>query len=144
MKVGYIPDPFGQIAHMPAILNGFGITDATMWRGTDDSLKTTEFFWRSPDGSEVLAIHKPMGYGVGATLPRNAKMLRQRVQTVRDALEPLATTPYILLMNGSDHLPPQPELPQMLRDLRDEMPDADFEHVSLPEDLPPRARGDRR
>ena len=76
MKVGYIPDPFGQIAHMPAILNGFGITDATMWRGTDDSPKTTEFFWRSPDGSEVLAIHKPMGYGVGATLPRNVKMLR--------------------------------------------------------------------
>lgn len=133
MKVGYIPDPFGQIAHMPAILNGFGIYDATMWRGADDSLKTTEFFWRSPDGSEVLAIHKPMGYGSAATLPRNAKMLRQRVQMARDVLEPLATTPYILLMNGSDHLPPQPDLPDMLRDLRRDMPDADFEHVSLPE-----------
>ena len=46
MKVGYIPDPFGQIAHMPAILRGFGIERATMWRGADDSLKTTEFFWR--------------------------------------------------------------------------------------------------
>jgi mannosylglycerate hydrolase len=133
MKVGYIPDPFGQIAHMPAILNGFGIHDATMWRGTDDSLKTTEFFWRSPDGSEVLAIHKPMGYGVGATLPRNIKPLKQRVQGIRDALELLATTPYLLLMNGSDHLPPQPELPSMLRELNAEMDDAVAEHVSLPE-----------
>ena len=69
MKVGYIPDPFGQIAHMPAILRGFGIEQATMWRGTDDSLKTTEFFWRSPDGSEVLTIHKPHGYGNAGTLP---------------------------------------------------------------------------
>ncbi len=133
MKVGYIPDPFGQIAHMPAILNGFGITDATMWRGTDDSLKTTEFFWRSPDGSEVLAIHKPYGYGNAATLPRSRRALVARFQTVRDQLEPLATTPYLLVMNGSDHLPPQPELSSMLRDINEEMSDADTEHVSLPE-----------
>ncbi len=57
MKVGYIPDPFGQIAHMPAILRGFGIEYATMWRGADDSLKTTEFFWRAPDGSD--GAHHP-------------------------------------------------------------------------------------
>ena len=69
MKVGYIPDPFGQIAHMPAILRGFGIEHATMWRGADDSLKTTEFFWQSPDGSEVLTIHKPHGYGNAAHAP---------------------------------------------------------------------------
>jgi len=137
MKVGYIPDPFGQIAHMPAILNGFGIRDATMWRGADDSLKTTEFFWRSPDGSEVLAIHKPMGYGVAATLPRNIKALSARVGSIRDALEPLATTPYLLVMNGSDHLPPQPELSSMLRELNIDMEGSDrpavAEHVSLPE-----------
>jgi alpha-mannosidase len=134
MKVGYIPDPFGQIAHMPAILNGFGIHDATMWRGADDSLKTTEFFWRSPDGSEVLAIHKPMGYGVAATLPRNIKALSGRVRSIRDALELLATTPYLLLMNGSDHLPPQPEMASMLRELNAELEgSATAEHVSLPE-----------
>jgi len=134
MKVGYIPDPFGQIAHMPAILNGFGIHDATMWRGADDSLKTTEFFWRSPDGSEVLAIHKPMGYGVGATLPRGTRALAARVRSIRDALEPLATTPHILLMNGSDHLPPQPELPSMIAAMNDgELDGAVMEHVSLPE-----------
>src|SRR3990172_13182939 len=88
MKVGYNPDPFGQIAPMPAILNGFGIRDATMWRGIDDSLKTTEFFWRSHDGSEGLAIHQPMGDGVAATLPRNIKALSARVRSVRDALAP--------------------------------------------------------
>jgi alpha-mannosidase len=134
MKVGYIPDPFGQIAHMPAILNGFGIYDATMWRGADDSLKTTEFFWRSPDGSEVLAIHKPFGYGNGATLPRGTRALAARVRAACDALEPFATTPHLLLMNGSDHLPPQPELSSMIAALNDgELDGAIMEHVSLAE-----------
>ncbi|MEX2226519.1 MAG: glycoside hydrolase family 38 C-terminal domain-containing protein [Dehalococcoidia bacterium] len=133
MKVGYIPDPFGQIAHMPAILRGFGIEYATMWRGADDSLKTTEFFWRSPDGSEVLTIHKPHGYGVGATLPLNAKAFMSRIKSIREDLEPLATTPYLLVMNGSDHLPPQPELAAMLRTANEALDDAFLLHTSLPE-----------
>jgi len=133
MKVGYIPDPFGQIAHMPAILRGFGIECATMWRGADDSLKTTEFFWESPDGSSVLTIHKPSGYGVAATLPANPKALLARIQAIRDELEPRATTPYLLVMNGSDHLPPQPELPSMLRTANEHLEDAFLKHSSLPE-----------
>ncbi len=133
MKVGYIPDPFGQIAHMPAILRGFGIEYATMWRGADDSLKTTEFFWRAPDGSEVLTIHKPFGYGGASTLPRQTKQLVARINALREQLEPLATTPYVLMMNGSDHLPPQPELSQMIRAANLELEGAALEHSSLPE-----------
>jgi mannosylglycerate hydrolase len=132
MKVGYIPDPFGQIAHMPAILRGFGIERATMWRGADDSLKTTEFFWRSPDGSEVLTVHKPYGYGNAATLPRSKNALLSRIGQASDALAPLATTPYLLLMNGSDHLGPQVELSSILRMANAEMHDAVCEHTSLP------------
>jgi mannosylglycerate hydrolase len=132
MKVGYIPDPFGQIAHMPAILRGFGIERATMWRGADDSLKTTEFFWRSPDGSEVLTVHKPFGYGNAATLPRSKNALLSRIGSARDALEPLATTPYLLMMNGSDHLGAQADLSSILRTLNTEIPDAVAEHTSLP------------
>jgi len=133
MKVGYIPDPFGQIAHMPAILRGFGIEYATMWRGADDSLNTTEFFWRAPDGSEVLTVHKPRGYGVAATLPANPRALIGRIKAIREDLEPLATTPYLLVMNGSDHLPPQPELSSMLRTANEQLGDAFALHSSLPE-----------
>ncbi len=146
MKVGYIPDPFGQIAHMPAILRGFGIQYATMWRGADDSLKTTEFFWQSPDGSEVLTIHKPRGYGSAASLPTNSKALLARIQAIRDDLEPLATTPFVLVMNGSDHLPPQPELPAIIRAANQELEGAAMEHSSLPEvfDELRRIIGDRK
>ncbi|HXK33635.1 MAG TPA: glycoside hydrolase family 38 C-terminal domain-containing protein, partial [Dehalococcoidia bacterium] len=135
MKVGYIPDPFGQIAHMPAILNGFGIQDATMWRGADDSLKTTEFFWRSPDGSEVLTVHKPAGYGIGGVLPRAHRALMARIDAIRDTLEPYATTPYLLVMNGGDHLGPQPELSSMIDNANMDLDDAIIEHASLPEVL---------
>jgi alpha-mannosidase len=116
MKVGYIPDPFGQIVEY-----------ATMWRGADDSLTTTEFFWRAPDGSEVLTIHKPRGYGVAATLPTNPKAFLQRIKAIRDDLEPLATTPYLLVMNGSDHLP------ALLRTANESLSDAFMLHTSLPE-----------
>jgi len=146
MKVGYIPDPFGQIAHMPAILRGFGIEFATMWRGADDSLRTTEFFWRSPDGSEVLTIHKPFGYGDGARLPHQTKALVARIDAIRASLEPLATTPFVLLMNGSDHLGPQPELSSMIRAANMELEGAVLEHSSLPEvfEQVQRYIGDRR
>jgi len=133
MKVGYIPDPFGQIPHMPAILRGFGIEYATMWRGADDSLTTTEFFWRAPDGSEVLTIHKPMGYGVGSMLPGRVKPFLARINAIREALEPLATTPYVLVMNGSDHLGPQRELPAAIRAANEELEDAVLVHASLPD-----------
>ncbi|MBI2724095.1 MAG: hypothetical protein HYX50_03435 [Chloroflexi bacterium] len=133
MKVGYIPDPFGQIAHMPAILRGFGIEQATMWRGADDSLKTTEFFWRSPDGSTVLTIHKPHGYGNAGTLPTATRPLLSRIDAARERLEPLATTPFVLMMNGGDHLPPQADLPQIIRTANMELEGAVMEHSSLPE-----------
>ncbi len=135
MKVGYIPDPFGQIAHMPAILRGFDIEYATMWRGADSTLTTTEFFWQSPDGSEVLTIHKPHGYGVAGTLPSATPALLARIRSIRDSLEPLATTNCLLFMNGGDHLPPQPGLSSLIRAANMELEDGVLEHVSLPEVL---------
>jgi alpha-mannosidase len=133
MKVGYIPDPFGQIAYMPAIFRGFGIDRATMWRGADASLRHTEFIWRSPDGSEVFTIHKPGGYGIGAHLPLARDALLERIRRIRAELEPRATTRYVLLMNGSDHLPAQQELPRIIRTANEALQDARLVHLSLPE-----------
>jgi hypothetical protein len=55
MPVGYIPDPFGHIAQMPQILRGFGIETACVQRGLDD--QPCEFWWQSPDGSQVLMAY---------------------------------------------------------------------------------------
>ena len=126
MKVGYIPDPFGQIAHMPAILRGFGIDRCVFWRGVDESLKTTEFMWESPDGSDVLVVHMPGGYGIGGPFPlENDDQFEERIGFIRERLEPLAQTRTLLAMWGSDHVAPQPELPGLVREVNARLPDAE-------------------
>ena len=108
MMVGYMPDTFGHMAHMPAILAGFGISGAVMWRGADKSLTSSEFFWRAPDGSEVLTAHMVMGYGIASYLWPDRERLLTQLQSLRQMLEPWASTRYLLLPNGTDHTEPQP------------------------------------
>src|SRR5436309_15477000 len=57
MMVGYAPDAFGHIAHLPAILRGFGIDSVVIWRGVGAEATTSEFRWAAPDGSEAPAVH---------------------------------------------------------------------------------------
>ena len=132
MMVGYLPDMFGQIVHMPSILAGFGIPAAVIWRGVDRSIPTSEFLWRAPDGSEVLAIHLPEGYALGRALPRERELLMDRLHNIRQALEPWASTPYLLVMNGDDHLEPQPELPAVIARANENLEDAALVHTTLP------------
>src|SRR3989304_4257881 len=42
MMVGYSPDAFGHIAHLPAILNGFGLDSVLIWRGIGREVTTSE------------------------------------------------------------------------------------------------------
>ena len=132
MMVGYLPDMFGQIAHMPSILAGFGISAAVIWRGVDRSTPTSEFFWRAPDGSEVLAIHLPQGYGLGRALPSEREVLTNRLHDIRRLLEPWASTRYLLVMNGDDHLQPQPELAAVIALANENLEDAKLVQASLP------------
>ena len=59
-KVGYMPDSFGHIAQMPQILRLAGIDSFVYSRGNGDEIQRTghEFFWRAPDGSQVLAVNQ--------------------------------------------------------------------------------------
>lgn len=133
MRVGYIPDPFGQIAHMPAIFRGFGIDRCTFWRGADASITTTELVWESPDGSEVLAVHKAGGYGVAAPFPTEEDAFLAKVEEVRALLQPRAQTKSLLLMWGSDHVAPQRELSSLVRYANAQLADAEIVHGSLPQ-----------
>jgi mannosylglycerate hydrolase len=132
MMVGYLPDMFGQIVHMPSILAGFGIPAAVIWRGVDKSIPTSEFFWRAPDGSEVLAIHLPQGYSLGRALPLEREPLMNRLHNIRRVLEPWASSTCLLVMNGDDHLEPQPELPAIIALANENLEDAVLVQTTLP------------
>jgi alpha-mannosidase len=133
MNVGYIPDPFGQIAHMPAIFRGFGIERAVFWRGTDASLTSTELVWESPDGSSVLTKHIRGGYGIGAPFPTDEDEFIEKVEFLRGLLQPYAGVPEILLMWGSDHTPPQRDLSRLVRAYNARVADAELVIGSLPQ-----------
>ena len=124
MKVGYLPDSFGQMAQLPQILRGFGIGAAVFWRGVGDEPGRSEFRWKAPDGSTVLAVHLPEGYGNAADLPAEREALIEHLAGVREQLAAGATTDYLLLMNGGDHKWPQENLPQVLTLANEALEDA--------------------
>jgi mannosylglycerate hydrolase len=132
MMAGYSPDAFGHIAHLPAILRGFGIDAVVLWRGVGREATTSEFLWRAPDGSEVLVLHLPFSYGIARTLPAEPQGLHNLLTSLRGLLEPLATTRYVVIPNGFDHLDPQEDLAHVLRTANELFDDAEFVHGHYP------------
>ncbi|MEO8457962.1 MAG: glycoside hydrolase family 38 C-terminal domain-containing protein, partial [Chloroflexota bacterium] len=133
MDIGYSPDAFGHIAHLPAILRGFGIESVLIWRGVGREAEVSEFRWQSPDGSEVLAVHFPEGYGYMAEVPENAEALAGALQQMRGTLEPYATTSHVLVPNGTDHLPAHSGLSQVIKLANKIMPESTFTHGTYAE-----------
>ena len=134
MTVGYLPDMFGHVAQMPQILRLAGFEHAVVWRGVPSSVTRTAFVWEAPDGSAVRAEYLPFGYGNGAHLPDDAKALVRRVTDHVDQIGPFLVGD-LLLMNGSDHLPPQPALGRVVAEANAMQDELRFEITSLPEYL---------
>lgn len=114
MMVGYIPDPFGHISQMPQILNGFHVDTACLWRGVPEGASTL-LRWQAPDGSEVLLAHLYNGYGNAADWPKtdldeSADCLNKEA----DKLAPYVPGSHFLLMRGTDHFEPRPNLPKSI------------------------------
>jgi mannosylglycerate hydrolase len=113
MDVGYIPDPFGHIGQMPQILAGFGIDSAALRRGLAD--EPCEVWWEAPDGTRALTAYLRDGYDNAARLPTRPEAFDALIRDRADSLLAHAATPDLLLMNGTDHQEPQPEIPELLR-----------------------------
>ncbi len=116
MKVGYLPDQFGQISQMPQILRGFGIDNAVFGRGiqlTGD--RKIEFFWESPDGSKVLASFLAFWYNNAQRFPWETKEAVEMTTRMRDMLAQYSVMRDLLFMNGVDHLEAQENLSDILK-----------------------------
>ncbi|MDH3252363.1 MAG: alpha-mannosidase, partial [Ignavibacteria bacterium] len=134
MMIGYIPDSFGHIAMMPAILQGFGIDVALVYRGFggEADQKTSEYWWTSPDGTRALLVHLYRhGYSGGYFHQETDDQILQRFAGLKNELDERATTSQRLLMNGGDHHWPDPRLPDTIELLRRHF-DADFVHSTIP------------
>lgn len=127
MKIGYLPDSFGQSAQMPQILNGFGIKHSMFWRGCSERKGTnkTEFNWKSDDGSEVLVQILPLGYAIGKYLLMD-ETLKKRMDKYLPVLDRGATTDHIILPNGHDQMPVQKDIKEVMVELKKLYPQREF------------------
>jgi alpha-mannosidase len=127
--VGYIPDSFGHPLQLPQILRGFGLGNCVFSRGMGDELDETGvvFRWRAPNGDEVLALQQLPQYGNFARIA-DADDAQQRIEGVVEqfgAFLERAQIAAVLLCNGSDHLPIQPEMPAICKELEQRLPECE-------------------
>lgn len=143
--VGYIPDPFGHWAQIPQVLSQLGYSSFVFMRGMPleeaDRLKLY-FTWRAPDGSTTDAIYLKEGYfnasalGYPEIIGRydatkvKPELAYKQIQETVNKLNETQYLPYQLLLNGMDHMPEQPEIPELLKSLN-ESDDWEITHATL-------------
>src|SRR5581483_8974285 len=115
-SAGYEPDSFGHPAQLPQILVGFGIETFIFSRGLGDEFDRVGvvFRWQAGD-AEVIAAQLLSDYSNFAEV-RSPEDAAARIERIFDAFGELLTRAgcdTIVLANGSDHLPVQPELPRI-------------------------------
>ena len=145
-SAGYLPDSFGHPAQLPQILAGFGIRTFLFSRGLGDEIDDVGvvFRWRAGP-AEVVACQMLPHYSNFARLTwfHDAE---ERVRSIVERFGELlrnAGGETIVLANGSDHVPVEPELPETLRGLEETF-GTEFrigrydEHTPSPDGLPAR------
>ncbi len=133
MKVGYLPDQFGNIGQMPQILRGFGIDNCIFGRGWQavDGRKM-EFRWVSPDGSSVLASLMAFWYNNAQDIPDDPATGAQWAREMREKMAAISGSRHLLLMNGVDHLEAQYNLSRALARINEGLKEDYIEHSTLP------------
>ncbi|MHB9031968.1 MAG: glycoside hydrolase family 38 N-terminal domain-containing protein [Anaerolineae bacterium] len=129
MREGYVPDSFGSIAALPALLNGFGISSANLGRGSQTGRTRRDqhlFTWRWKDGSEVLALDIGYGNGLALSYPdiwRNIAHTPPTPETAARAAEGILRqgigfpTASIYASAGVDHMELRPGMSTLLESL---------------------------
>lgn len=124
--IGYTPDQFGNISQLPQIYNKFGIDTCIFGRGyTFDNPKKSEFYWKSEDGSTVLAVHLAFWYNNAQRFPSDIDRAMKMLEYIKGNLDTTSTTDYYLLMNGVDNLEAQENLMPILREINKRLPEGE-------------------
>lgn len=136
MKIGYLPDSFGQSEQMPHLLQGFNISKAMFWRGMSEYNGTfsSEFMWKSLSGEQVKTVLLPDGYAIGKYLPLEKKALKKKMDKNFSILDERATTSHVLIPNGHDQMPIQQNIHEVIAELEEMYTDRSF-FLSRFEDL---------
>lgn len=128
-KYGYAPDQFGNISQLPQILKNFNIDTFVFARGYSEyylnnngniekKQKPTEFIWEGSDGSKVYAIFMAYWYNNAQRFSKDPVKTDLLIESAIKQFKTTNVSPYILMMNGVDHLEPQDDLIPILQEAR--------------------------
>ena len=110
----YVPESGGLISQTPQLMKGFGIEHLVFIRGIGNEVPSSEYVLQGADGTEVLATYLLKAYNNGGFLPQDTSAALRRIKDETDAIAGDTVTSWLLLNHGSDHLPPQYFLPELL------------------------------
>lgn len=117
MRVGYVPDVFGQGGNMPQIYHDFNIDNVLFWRGLSDTSGIyTEINWQGNDGTEVFAVQMPQGYCTSGFMPEDPEQGNTYWNQQLRVLEERASTSHLYASWGFDQAPVRKNLPQLLEE----------------------------
>lgn len=115
MNCGYLPDSFGQASQIPQIMKEMEINKVIVWRGiSKDDIKKAFFRWKGLDGTEITALHLPLGYGYNRYLPFDGDEAYNHVMGKVDEIKDRFDND-ILLMSGSDHATLHPTMVSLIK-----------------------------
>jgi alpha-mannosidase len=128
----YVPDNFGHISQLPQIIRGVGMGTVFFFRGLDlREAGYKEFRWQSPDGSEVLGEYLSLGYWSLKSWGRLGKTGKDHFLEACRTLHGSSALGCVLLINGSDHLFQDPELPRLIAEARAALPGVSIRNAGL-------------
>lgn len=126
-RIAYAPDQFGNVSQLPQIFAGFGMNNFMFGRGYSFYDKAgmrlpapAEFIWRAEDGSECLAVHLNQWYNNAQHIPAETDKAKLLLEINAKIFSQLNVSPYVVLMNGVDHLEPQEDVVTIAENLRAE------------------------
>ena len=133
MKVGYLPDQFGNISQMPQIFNGFGIDNAIFGRGFQlVGDRKMEFYWESPEGSKVLASFMAFWYNNAQHFPFETDDAVNYTNRLKDIMARVSHVDQLLFMNGVDHLEAQGGLSDIMARANEKLDGDKLVHSTMP------------
>ncbi len=109
MEVGYLPDMFGHVAQMPQLLAQAGLGHAVVWRGVPPRSTAPPSSGRPRTARASGPSTSSPATATGRCCPRTPSSCCSVWRPGRTSSTSfLPEGPPMLVMNGSDHLRPQP------------------------------------
>lgn len=132
-----------RLGQLPQLLRQFGMDCCIFGRGyhgcyidengkQKEHMQPSEFRWHAPDGSKVLAVCMSFWYNNTQRFSAGPEKALALARLQKERFAGIAQTPYLLCMNGCDHLEAQSDLLPVLRAVQERLgPDEKIYQTTL-------------